>query len=237
MAFALGLLALSARAGAAPLPNLLDQVQGGDYSPVVRSFVLLSALAFLPMLVLALTSFTRIVVSLSLLRSALGLQQTPPNSVLLTLAIFLTLFSMNPVLEAVKSTAVEPYSRHEITGEVAIARGFEPFKQFMVRQTRAQDMQAVMQMARLPMPRTVDQIGALQLIPAFMLSELRTAFQIGFVVFLPFVLIDLVVAAVLMALGMIMLPPSTVSLPLKILLFLLVDGWALFAQALIGGYH
>jgi flagellar biosynthetic protein FliP len=189
------------------------------------------------LLVIAVTSFTRIIVVLSLLRSALGLQQTPPNSVLLTLGLFLTLFSMSPVFEAARVSAVEPYTRHEIAADVAIIKGFEPFKQFMVRQTREEDLASVVRMAKAPMPKTVDEIGALQLIPAFMLSELRTAFQIGFVVFLPFLLIDLVVAAILMALGMIMLPPTTVSLPLKILLFLLVNGWALLAQSLLGSYH
>lgn len=220
-----------------PMPGLLSRLANDDYSPVLRSFVMLSALAFLPLMVIALTSFTRIIVVLSLLRSALGLQQTPPNSVLLTLAIFLTLFSMNPVFEAAKQAAIDPYSRHEITADVAIAKGFEPFKHFMVRQTREEDLRAVVQMAKLPMPKSIDEVGALQLIPAFMLSELRTAFQIGFVIFLPFLLIDLVVAAILMALGMIMLPPTTISLPLKLLLFLLVNGWALLAQALLSSYH
>lgn len=222
---------------AEPLPMLLNKLAGDDYSPILRSFIMLSALAFLPLLVIALTSFTRIIVVLSLLRSALGLQQTPPNSVLLTLAIFLTLFSMNPVFEAAKQTALDPYSRHEITADVALVKGFEPFKHFMVRQTRQEDLAAVVHMACVPMPKTIDEVGALQLIPAFMLSELRTAFQIGFVIFLPFLLIDLVVSAILMALGMIMLPPTTISLPLKILLFLLVNGWALLAQALLSSYH
>ncbi|MFC4527550.1 flagellar type III secretion system pore protein FliP [Dyella halodurans] len=220
-----------------PMPGLFSRLANDDYSPVLRSFVMLSALAFLPLLVIALTSFTRIIVVLSLLRSALGLQQTPPNSVLLTLAIFLTLFSMNSVFEAAKQSAIDPYSRHEISADVALAKGFEPFKQFMVRQTREEDLRAVIQMAKVPMPKSIDEVGALQLIPAFMLSELRTAFQIGFVIFLPFLLIDLVVAAILMALGMIMLPPTTISLPLKILLFLLVNGWALLAQALLNSYH
>ncbi len=236
-AFAALCVLMAGAAHGEPQPGLFSQLASQDYSPVLRSFVMLSALAFLPLLVIALTSFTRIIVVLSLMRSALGLQQTPPNSVLLTLAIFLTLFSMNPVFQAVKQTSVHPYSRHEITADVAIVKGFDPFKQFMVRQTREQDLRAVVQMAKVPMPKTVEEVGALQLIPAFMLGELRTAFQIGFVIFLPFLLIDLVVAAILMALGMIMLPPTTISLPLKILLFLLVDGWALLAQALLSSYH
>jgi len=176
-------------------------------------------------------------VVLSLVRNALGLQQTPPNSVLITLAMFLTLFSMNPVFQSAKQAGLDPYLRNEIPAQTAVARAFEPFKLFMIRQTRQEDLLAVVSMAKMTLPKSVNEVGALQLIPAFMLSELRTAFQIGFVIFLPFLLIDLVVAAILMALGMIMLPPTTISLPLKILLFLLINGWTLLAQALISGYH
>ncbi|MBE1162748.1 flagellar type III secretion system pore protein FliP [Dyella acidiphila] len=220
-----------------PLQDALARASSDDYSPILRSFLLLSLLSFIPLMVIALTSFTRIVVVLSLVRSALGLQQTPPNSVLLTLAMFLTLFSMSPVFQSAKQAGLDPYLQHEIPMQTAIGRAFEPFKLFMIRQTREDDLLAVVRMAKLPPPKSVQDIGALQLIPAFMLSELRTAFQIGFVIFLPFLLIDLVVAAILMALGMIMLPPTTISLPLKILLFLLINGWTLLAQALLSGYH
>jgi len=220
-----------------PLQDVLTRAASEDYSPVLRSFVLLSLLSFIPLMVIALTSFTRIIVVLSLMRNALGLQQTPPNSVLITLAMFLTLFSMNPVFQSAKQAALDPYLRHEIAAPVAVERAFEPFKLFMIKQTREEDLLAVIHMSKLAPPKSVDEIGALQLVPAFMLSELRTAFQIGFVIFLPFLLIDLVVAAILMALGMIMLPPTTISLPLKILLFLLINGWALLAQALLSSYH
>lgn len=220
-----------------PLQDAINRVSAGDTSSILRSFLLLSLLSFIPLLVIALTSFTRIIVVLSMVRSALGLQQTPPNSVLLTLAMFLTLFAMNPVFQAAKQAAVDPYLRHEIPAGTAVERGFEPFKIFMIRQTREEDLLAVIRMAKLAPPKSIDDIGVLQLVPAFMLSELHTAFQIGFVIFLPFLLIDLVVAAVLMALGMIMLPPTGISLPLKILLFLLVNGWSLLAQALLSGYH
>lgn len=220
-----------------PIQDALARASSQDYSPILRSFLLLTLLSFVPLLVISLTSFTRIVVVLSLLRSALGLQQTPPNSVLVTLAMFLTLFTMNPVFQSAKQAGLEPYLQHQITAPVAVERAFEPFKVFMVRQTREEDLLAVIHMAKMPTPHSVQDIGALQLIPAFMLSELRTAFQIGFVIFLPFLLIDLVVSAILMALGMIMLPPTTISLPLKILLFLLVNGWSLLAQALLSGYH
>lgn len=220
-----------------PIQDSITRAAAEDYSPILRSFLLLSLLSFIPLAVIALTSFTRIIVVLSLVRSALGLQQTPPNSVLLTLAMFLTLFAMNPVFQTAKQVALDPYLRHEIPAGAAVERGFEPFKMFMIRQTREGDLLAVIRMAKMAPPKSVNDIGALQLIPAFMLSELQTAFQIGFVIFLPFLLIDLVVAAILMALGMIMLPPTSISLPLKILLFLLVNGWGLLAQALLSSYH
>jgi flagellar biosynthesis protein FliP len=219
------------------LQDAIAKAASEDYSPVLRSFLLLSLLSFIPLLVIALTSFTRIIVVLSLMRNALGLQQTPPNSVLITLAMFLTLFSMNPVFQQAKQAALDPYLRHEIPAQTAVNQAFEPFKLFMIKQTREDDLMAVVRMSKLPMPKSINDIGALQLVPAFMLSELRTAFQIGFVIFLPFLLIDLVVAAILMALGMIMLPPTTISLPLKILLFLLINGWTLLAQALLSSYH
>src|SRR5581483_7832216 len=219
------------------LPDAFGQVLTGDYAPVLRSFVVLSLLSLVPLLLISLTSFTRIIVALSLVRSALGLQQTPPNSVLVTLAIFLTLFAMTPVLRVVRTNAYEPYVRKEITVDVALSRGFEPLKMFMVRQTRESDLRAVIKMSGANVPKSVAEIEGIDLVPAFMLSELRTAFQIGFVIFLPFLLIDLVVSAILMALGMIMLPPTTISLPLKILLFLLIDGWTVVAQALLASYH
>lgn len=235
--FLVGLLLPIAGWCADPIQDAIARASGEDYSPILRSFLLLSLLSFIPLMVIALTSFTRIIVVLSLVRNALGLQQTPPNSVLITLAMFLTLFSMNPVFQSAKQTGIDPYLRNEIPAQTAVARAFEPFKLFMIRQTREEDLLAVIRMAKIAPPKSVQDVGALQLIPAFMLSELRTAFQIGFVIFLPFLLIDLVVAAVLMALGMIMLPPTTISLPLKILLFLLINGWTLLAQALLSGYH
>lgn len=220
-----------------PLQDLLAKASSQDLSPVLRSFLLLTLLSFIPLLLISLTSFTRIVVVLSLIRSALGLQQTPPNSVLVTLALFLTLFTMSPVLQAAKTGALDPYLRKEIAAPVALEKAFQPLKLFMIRQTRQQDLLAVAKMAGHPAPRSIDEVPVLELVPAFMLSELQTAFQIGFVIFLPFLLIDLVVAAILMALGMIMVPPSTVSLPLKILLFLLINGWSLVAQALLASFH
>jgi flagellar biosynthetic protein FliP len=205
-----------------------------ELAPALRQMMLLTALSFIPVALIAMTSFTRIVIVLSMLRSALGLQQTPPNVVLITLSVFLTLFAMMPVFQSAQTVGIDPLLAGTKSAEVAAVDAFAPFKRFMIGQTREADLRAVVEMAGAPQPHNIDQVQALHLVPAFMLSELRTAFQIGFVIFLPFLLIDLVVAAILMALGMIMVPPATVSLPLKLLLFLLINGWVLVAQAVLG---
>lgn len=207
-----------------------------DYSPALRNFVILGVLSLLPVVLIGMTSFTRIVIVLSLVRHALGLPQTPPNSVLVTLAICLTFFSMAPVVDKVNQVAVAPFMANQISAQQALDAGEQPVRGFMVRQTRESDLRAVLEMAHSAPPRTMDDIRFSELLPAFLLSELKTAFQIGFVIFLPFLLIDLVVGAALMALGMIMVPPSTVSLPLKILLFVLIDGWVLLSKALLSSY-
>jgi flagellar biosynthesis protein FliP len=228
---AIGLcLALPAVAHAAP--TLMPARE--ELAPALRQMLLLTALSFIPVALIAMTSFTRIVIVLSMLRSALGLQQTPPNVVLVTLSVFLTLFAMLPVFQSAQTLGINPLMAGTKSAEVAAMDAFVPFKRFMIGQTREADLRAVVEMAGAPQPHDVDQVQALHLVPAFMLSELRTAFQIGFVIFLPFLLIDLVVAAILMALGMIMVPPATVSLPLKLLLFLLINGWVLVAQAVLG---
>lgn len=231
----LGLLVvMPAHAG---LPSeAIDSLARADYSPAMRNFVVLTMLSFIPVLLIGMTSFTRIVIVLSLLRHALGLPQTPPNSVIVTLAIALTYFSMAPVLGRVNEQAIQPYLAHTITTQAAIDAGVVPLRAFMLSQTRESDLRAVLEMAHVPPPRTVADIAFANLMPAFLLSELKTAFQIGFVIFLPFLLIDLVVGAVLMALGMIMVPPATLSLPLKILLFVLIDGWVLVSKALLASY-
>lgn len=238
-AFALsaGLLLLLACGAAQSAP--VDAVGGllkQDYSPAMRNFIVLTMLSFIPVLLIGMTSFTRIVIVLSLLRHALGLPQTPPNSVIVTLAVCLTYFTMAPVVNAVNERAVTPYLQESITASQAIQRGSEPLRRFMISQTREADLRAVLEMARAPLPAKADDVQFSHLMPAFLLSELRTAFQIGFVIFLPFLLIDLVVGAVLMALGMIMVPPATLSLPLKILLFVLIDGWLLVSKALLSSY-
>ncbi len=225
-----------ASASSAPIGAVLDTAAKQDYSSVIRTFVLLSLLSALPILLIGMTSFTRIIIVLSLLRHALGLPETPPNSVLVTLAIFLTIFSMAPVMEQINSQAVQPYLQEKITASAAMDVGIVPLRDFMVRQTRESDLAAVLDMSHAPRPKRVEDIQFAQLAPAFLLSELSTAFQIGFIIFLPFLLVDIVVAAILMALGMIMVPPSTISLPVKILLFILINGWVLVSRALLNSY-
>lgn len=233
---ALGGLSLVGAAHAANPADVIGNVLKQDYSPALRNFIVLSMLSLLPVLLIGMTSFTRIVIVLSLLRHALGLPQTPPNSVIITLAICLTYFTMAPVINRVDEAALSPYLAGEITSAEALDRGAVPLRGFMVGQTRESDLMAVLDMAEAPPPANAEDIAFSHLLPAFLLSELKTAFQIGFVIFLPFLLMDLVVGAVLMALGMIMVPPATVSLPLKILLFVLIDGWVLVSRALLSSY-
>jgi flagellar biosynthetic protein FliP len=236
MAAALLSLVAVGTAAASPVSAALDVALKQDYSPVLRTFVLLSLMSFLPVMLIGLTSFTRIIIVLSLLRHALGIPQTPPNSVLVTLAVFLTLFSMAPVVDQVNHNSLQPYLSEQVDAKTAVDLAAAPLREFMIRQTRESDLLAVVQMSGSPAPRSMEDIRFSQLVPAFLLSELKTAFQIGFVIFLPFLLIDLVVAASLMSLGMIMVPPVTVSLPLKILLFILIDGWVLVSRALLSSY-
>lgn len=234
----MSLVGTVATAASGPWMETLGAViDGGDFSPMLRGFVALTLLSFIPIALIGTTAFLRIIIVLSLLRHALGLQQTPPTIVLVSLAMFLTLFTMAPVMGPVHEQAIRPFVLEQIGAAEALERGYVPLRDFMVSQTREKDLAVVLEIAKAPMPERVEEIQAVHLIPAFMLSELRTAFLIGFVVFLPFLLIDLVVSAVLMALGMIMVPPTTLSLPLKILVFVLVDGWALLIQALLASFR
>jgi flagellar biosynthetic protein FliP len=231
----LAVLCFAGGAWAAPA-DIVGSVLKQDYTPAIRNFVALSMLALIPVLLIGMTSFTRIVIVLSLLRHALGLPQTPPNSVIITLAIGLTYFTMAPVIGAVNESALSPFLADQIGAQEAVERASEPLRRFMISQTRESDLRAVLEMSQTLPPRSADEIQFSHLLPAFLLSELKTAFQIGFVIFLPFLLIDLVVSAVLMALGMIMVPPATLSLPLKVLLFVLIDGWMLVSKALLSSY-
>lgn len=208
-----------------------------ETAQALRVVLGLTVLAILPALLVSVTSFLRIIIVLSMLRHGLGMQETPPNTALIGLALFLTLFTMAPAIEQINTQAFQPFMTGAISMETAYERGAAPLREFMVRQTREQDLALMVELSKAKPPQTMDDISNVQLIPAYMLSELRTAFQIGFVVFLPFLLIDLVVSSILMALGMMMMPPSTVSLPLKILMFVLMDGWGLLLKALVGSFH
>lgn len=196
-------------------------------------FVLMTLLSFVPFLVIALTTFTRNIVVFSLLRQALGLQQTPPNIVLIVLSLFLALFVMTPTLQLSYDQGIKPFLANKVTIDHAAEQAWAPVRDFMVRQTHESDLRLIHELSKSPLPPSQQALSPVKLIPAFMLSELKTAFQIGFVVFLPFLMIDLIVASILMSLGMIMVPPVTISLPLKIMLFLLIDGWGLIAQTLV----
>jgi flagellar biosynthetic protein FliP len=220
-----------------PRATLPLTISGTETAQSLRIVIGLTLLAILPALLVSLTSFLRIIIVLSMLRHAIGMNETPPNTVLTGLALFLTLFTMSPALQKVNQDAVQPFMAGKISIEAGIAKGMGPLREFMVRQTREQDLALMVELSRAEPPRTMDDISNVQLVPAYMLSELRGAFQIGFVVFLPFLLIDLIVSSILMALGMMMMPPTTVSLPLKILMFVLIDGWSLLLKALVGSFH
>jgi flagellar biosynthetic protein FliP len=220
------------------LSRALDDVSG-DGRPLSLSLqilVLMSLLTVLPSLVLMMTSFTRIIIVLSLLRQALGLAQTPPNQVLVGLALFLSMFVMRPSIDQITATAYTPYGQGQITIEEAISRTSKVFHGFMAKQTRQSDLALFQGLAKAPAFNTPDDIPFSILLPAFVTSELKTAFQIGFMIFLPFLIIDLVVASTLMALGMMMLSPTIISMPFKLLLFVLVDGWALTMGSLAGSF-
>ncbi|MET0241793.1 MAG: flagellar type III secretion system pore protein FliP [Sphingobium sp.] len=233
--------ALASNAGPAQT-GALDRAMGtiaGDGRPLSLSLqilVLMSLLTVLPSLVLMMTSFTRIIIVLSLLRQAMGLSQTPPNQVLVGLALFLSLFIMRPAIDQITATAYTPYGQGQISIEEAVSRSAKVLHGFMAKQTRQTDLKLFQGLAKAPAFRSQEDIPFTILLPAFVTSELKTAFQIGFMIFLPFLIIDLVVASTLMALGMMMLSPTIISMPFKLLLFVLVDGWALTMGSLAGSF-
>nr|WP_199287887.1 flagellar type III secretion system pore protein FliP [Kushneria phosphatilytica] len=235
MAIALLAMLSAGSAHAAALPGLITQTGNGDnesWSLSVELLVLLTSLAFIPAVLLMMTSFTRIIIVLGLLRSAMGTQTAPPNQVLIGMALFLTFFIMSPVFERIYDTAYQPLSNGEISFQQAIERGAQPMRQFMLHQTREKDIAMFAKIADIGPLQGPDDVPMRLLLPAYVTSELKTAFQIGFTVFIPFLIIDLVVASVLMALGMMMVPPAIVSLPFKLMLFVLVDGWGLLMGSL-----
>ncbi len=203
----------------------------------IRIALILTLLAVIPGLFICMTSFVRIVVVLSMIRHAFGMPETPPNSVLVSLALFLTALTMMPALSQINGHALQPFLRGTLPVEDALQRGSEPLRGFMLRQVHDTDLKTVYDIAHQPLPTRPDQVGIMLLTPAFMLNELRVSFKIGFVILLPFLLIDLVVASVLLSLGMIMVPPATLSLPIKLLMFVLIDGWSLILQGVLGGFR
>ena len=208
-----------------------------DASNALQILLLIGGVSILPAILFTVTGFTRILIVLGFIRQALGMQNTPPNQVLVGIALFLTLFVMAPTISAIKKDAYEPLVHHQITTAAALQRGQEPLRQFMFKQTRNQDLSLFINLAKIKTPQTRAQVPTYVLIPAFIMSELKTAFQIGFLIFLPFLLIDLIVSSTLMSMGMVMLPPSFISLPFKILLFVLVDGWDLITHSLVMSFH
>ncbi len=231
-------LLLAASASAASAQSLtLDLGPGGGLTERVLQLVaLVTVLAIAPSALVMTTSFTRIVVVLSLLRSAIGTQTAPPNAVIVSLALFLSAFVMAPTFREAYRVGVEPLVAGQITPQVAFERGSVPLRSFMLRQVREKDLQLFVDMSREPAPADPSGVGLQVLVPAFMISELRRAFEIGFLLFIPFLIIDLVVASILMSVGMMMLPPATVALPFKLIFFVLVDGWTLVAGSLVQSF-
>jgi flagellar biosynthetic protein FliP len=207
-----------------------------EYTVTLQILAIMTALTFLPALLMMMTSFTRIIIVFSILRQALGLQQSPSNQILIGLALFLTLFIMQPVLDKVNRDALQPYINQQINAQEALAKTAAPFHAFMLAQTRESDIALFVGIAKHPPIALPEETPFTILVPAFIISELKTAFQIGFIIFIPFLVIDIVVSSVLMAMGMMMLSPLIISLPFKIMLFVLVDGWAMIVGTLAASY-
>lgn len=237
LGLALALLPALASAQALPALTTTETAGGGTtYSLTLQTLLLMTLLSFIPAMVLMMTSFTRIIIVFSLLRQAMGTQTAPPNQVLLGLALFLTFFIMAPVAERVYADAYLPMSQGEIQFDAALERASVPVKAFMLKQVREPDLDLFAGLAQVPPVESADELPMRVIIPAFVTSELKTAFQIGFIVFIPFIIIDMVVASVLMSMGMMMMSPVIVSLPFKIMLFVLVNGWTLLIGSLVQSF-
>jgi flagellar biosynthetic protein FliP len=238
---AIGGLMLSFAVQAQTEPSALaiatEAVEGQSYSLSIQILVTMTLLTLLPALVLSSTAFVRIIIVLSILRQALGTAQTPPNQVLLGVALFLTFFVMSPVIDSVWQNSVKPYMNDEISTELAFEEGIHPIRTFMLDQTRESDIQLFSKISQRDDIKSADDVPLSIVVPSFMVSELKTAFQIGFLIFIPFLVIDLVVSSVLMSMGMMMLSPMLISLPFKIMLFVLVDGWALVLGTLASSFY
>ena len=233
----LSALSASALAQGSNLPLLVGQGAGGtSYSVPIQTLLFFTALSFLPAVLLLMTGFTRIVIVLSLLRQALGTQAAPPNQVILGMSLFLTFFVMSPTLDKVYEQAYLPFSTNTISFNEALAKGEVPMRAFMLKQTRQSDVALFARLARLPKEIKGEDVPFKVLVPAFVTSELKSAFQIGFLIFIPFLIIDMIVASVLMSLGMMMLSPVLVALPFKLMLFVLADGWNLLLGSLAASF-
>ena len=230
--------AAAAAAGAGAVQGLtLDLTGGGAMTERLMQIVgLITILSLAPSILIMMTCFTRIVVVLSLLRTAIGIQQSPPNSVIVSLALFLTFFVMAPTFTDIYQNAMQPLASQQITTDEALTRASGPIKKFMGAHTRGEDLSLFVNMAQQPQPQTLEAAPLQALVPAFMLSELKRAFEIGFLIFVPFLIIDMAVASILMSMGMMMLPPIVISLPFKLIFFVLVDGWRLVAGSLVASY-
>ncbi len=220
------------------IPSIDLEIGGGTGSPTetssaVQILLILTVLSVAPAILLLMTSFTRIVVVLSFVRNALATQQMPPNQVLIALALFMTFFIMAPTFAKVNDTAVQPFMQGKMTQQQALQAAVMPFKEFMAKQTREKDLALFLEYAKAERPKTIQDIPLTALVPAYAISELKTAFQIGFMIFIPFLVIDMIVSSILMGMGMMMLPPVMISLPFKILLFIMVDGWYLIVKSLL----
>ena len=231
-----GLVAVAATPAAAQDISVNFGQGNGLTERVIQMIALLTVLSLAPSILVMMTSFTRIVVVLSLLRTALGTATAPPNAVIVSLALFLTAFVMGPALQKAYDTGIRPLVANEITAEQAFERGSVPLRAFMEKNVREKDLKLFVDMAKQPEPSKPEDLSLRVLVPAFMISELKRAFEIGFLLFLPFLIIDLVVASVLMSMGMMMLPPATISLPFKLLLFVMADGWHLIVRSLVTSF-
>ncbi|KXS33726.1 MAG: Flagellar biosynthetic protein FliP [Candidatus Gallionella acididurans] len=226
-----------AEAGLAAITSTPSAGGGQTYSLSLQTLLLLTSLSFLPAILLMMTGFTRIIIVLSMLRSAIGTPSSPPNQVLIGLALFLTFFVMSPVLDKIYTEAYLPYSENKLSLQQAVEKGVVPLKTFMLRQTREADLALFVKISNSEPLQSADQVPLRILVPAYVISELKTAFQIGFVVFIPFLIIDMVVASVLMSMGMMMVSPAVISLPFKIMLFVLADGWNLLIGSLAQSFY
>lgn len=223
-----------------PIPSIHIAIgeteEPGDLAVTLKILLLITILSIAPTILIMVTSFTRMVVVFSFLRHAMGTQQMPPNQVLVSLALFLTFFIMTPVWQEINQNALKPFLAKEISYETALDQATKPLKEFMLKQTREKDLALLMKVSKINKPRNTSDVPLTTLVPAFVISELRIAFQIGFLVYVPFLILDMVVACVLLSMGMMMLPPIMISLPFKLLLFVLVDGWYLIVGSLIRSF-